>query len=108
MDEALEQSFQVVSTGKGTTRQVLSESPDLMTVVFRFEEGSIGELHSHPHIQSTYVQKGHFKFFLGDKEVELFAGDSLIVPSNIVHGCKAIKAGVLIDTFTPRRDDFLK
>lgn len=108
MGATLEQSFQVVSTGKGTTRQVLSQSPDLMTVVFRFEEGSIGELHKHMHVQSTYVQAGHFKFFLGDKEFELYPGDSLIVPANMLHGCKALNAGVLIDTFTPRRDDFLK
>ncbi|MEL6522840.1 MAG: cupin, partial [Pseudomonadota bacterium] len=35
------------------------------------------------------------------------AGDSLIIPSNAVHGCKCLQSGKLIDSFTPRRDDFL-
>ena len=37
----------------------------------------------------------------------LSAGDSFIVPSNAVHGVKALEAGRLIDSFTPHRADFL-
>ncbi len=101
------QPYKVVSTGKGVSRQVLSQTKEMMTVAFRFEAGAIGERHSHPHVQSTYVQDGHFLFYLGDEEHELRSGDSLIIPGNTLHGCKALKAGVLIDTFTPRREDFL-
>ena len=35
------------------------------------------------------------------------AGGGYIVPSGKVHGVKALTAGRLIDTFTPRREDFL-
>ncbi|GHF52877.1 cupin domain-containing protein [Seohaeicola zhoushanensis] len=91
----------------GITRQVLSENPDLMVVSFRFEKGALGKLHSHPHIQSTYVMAGRFRFFLDGKEVEIGPGDSLVVPSNAEHGCECLEPGELIDTFTPRRDDFL-
>ena len=34
-------------------------------------------------------------------------GGAYIVPSGLVHGVKALEAGKLIDSFTPRRDDFL-
>jgi len=37
----------------------------------------------------------------------LGTGGSFIVPPNAVHGVKALEAGRLIDSFTPRRDDFL-
>lgn len=107
MNADLEQSYQVVNTGKGATRQVLCQNADMMTVAFRFKKGAIGELHKHSHIQSTYVLEGHFIFYLGDREIELVTGDSLIIPGNVIHGCKALEAGALIDTFTPRRDDFL-
>ncbi|MEM7463232.1 MAG: cupin domain-containing protein [Pseudomonadota bacterium] len=107
MDPESAQSYEIVSTGKGVTRQVLSQNKEMMTVAFRFEAGAIGERHSHPHIQSTYVQDGHFLFYLDDEEHELLPGDSLIIPGNTVHGCKALKPGVLIDTFTPRREEFL-
>lgn len=33
--------------------------------------------------------------------------DMIVIPSNVEHGCVALEAGSLIDTFAPRRDDFL-
>ena len=34
-------------------------------------------------------------------------GDSFLVPPNAVHGAVALEAGVLLDVFTPMRDDFV-
>ena len=41
------------------------------------------------------------------------AGDGIVrqimdVAPNLLHGCVCLEAGVLIDTFTPMREDFLK
>jgi quercetin dioxygenase-like cupin family protein len=41
------------------------------------------------------------------KPLEVGPGDSFVIPSNAVHGCVCLEPGVLIDGFTPRRDDFL-
>jgi quercetin dioxygenase-like cupin family protein len=101
------QVYPIITTGEGGTRQVLSETKDLMTVEFAFEKNGEGALHHHVHVQSTYVLSGKFKFMIDDTELELKAGDSVVIPSNSVHGCVALEAGSLIDTFTPRRDDFL-
>lgn len=91
----------------GSTRQVLSEAPELMVVSFRFTEGAEGALHNHPHIQSTYVESGRFRFTVGDDQIEVGPGDSFVIPSMVTHGCVCLEPGQLIDTFTPRRDDFL-
>ena len=100
--------FPIVSTGENVTRQVLSDHPDLMVVAFRFAaSGAIGALHDHPHVQSTYVESGRFRFTLGDKEQEFGAGDSFVIPSGQTHGCVCLVPGTLVDNFTPRRDDFL-
>ena len=99
--------YPVARPDAGVERQVLSHSPELMVVSFRFDTGASGALHSHPHIQSTYVARGRFRFFLGDDSVELAPGDSLVIPSGMRHGCECLEAGELIDNFTPRRDDFL-
>jgi len=96
-----------VSPDQGVLRQVLSENPTLMVVSFKFEEGAVGKLHSHPHVQSTYVEAGRFKFTLDGKSSEVGPGDSFVIPSNAEHGCVCLEAGRLVDTFTPRRDDFL-
>ncbi len=100
--------FPVVSTAENVTRQVLSDHPELMIVAFRFEAvGAIGALHNHPHVQSTYVESGRFRFTLGDEEREVGPGDSFVIPSEQLHGCVCIEPGKLVDCFTPRRDDFL-
>lgn len=100
--------YPIVSTGENVTRQVLSDHRDLMVVAFRFgAKGSIGALHHHPHVQSTYVESGRFRFTLGDREHEVKAGDSFVVESEQIHGCVCLEPGTLIDCFTPRRDDFL-
>ena len=96
-----------VDADPGVRRQVLAESPELMVVAFRFEEGAEGRLHDHPHVQSTYVESGRFRFTVDGVETEIGPGDSLVVPSMARHGCTCLEAGTLIDGFTPRRDDFL-
>jgi quercetin dioxygenase-like cupin family protein len=98
---------QVEPSGNGVTRQVLAENEALMVVAFTFEQGGVGDLHSHPHVQSTFVERGRFLFSINGDEFEVGPGDSFITPSGAEHGCKCIEAGRLIDTFTPRRDDFL-
>lgn len=100
-------AFPTTATDAGITRQVLSHSPEIMVVSFRFESGAKGRLHSHPHVQSTYVARGRFRFFRGGEAYDLKAGDSLVIPGNTDHGCQCLEAGELIDCFTPRRDDFL-
>ncbi|SFC02099.1 cupin domain-containing protein [Tropicimonas isoalkanivorans] len=100
-------TFPVVDAGGGVTRQVLSEAPELMVVAFTFEHDGEGALHSHLHVQSTYVRSGRFRFTVGEERFEVGPGDSFIIPSGAEHGCVCLEAGQLIDTFTPRRDDFL-
>ena len=100
--------FPVVPSGENVTRQVLADHPDLMVVAFSFSEaGAVGALHSHPHVQSTFVSRGRFRFTLGDEEREVGPGDSFVIPSGQTHGCVCLEPGTLIDSFTPRRDDFL-
>jgi len=88
-------------------RKILAEIPEAMTVEFAFEEGAVGALHHHVHVQTTYVASGVFDFSVGEDTLRLKQGDSTIIPSDVLHGCKCIEAGSLIDTFAPRRDDFL-
>ena len=97
-----------VDAGHGVTRTVLAESPELMLVEFAFADGGEGLPHAHPHVQSTFVKSGRFAFTVAGETFEVGPGDAFVIPSNAVHGCRALgEPGVLIDSFTPRRDDFL-
>ncbi|MBO6892673.1 MAG: cupin domain-containing protein [Roseibium sp.] len=101
-------SYPEVDADPGIRRQVLSQNEALMVVAFRFQEaGAEGKLHSHLHVQSTYVESGRFRFSVGGEAFEVGTGDSFVIPSGATHGCVCLEPGTLIDTFSPRRDDFL-
>ena len=91
----------------GNTRRVLIHTPELMQVEFGFDKGAVGALHSHPHIQVSYVAEGAFEVTIDGQTAVVGTGGSFIVPSGLVHGVLALEKGRLIDVFTPLRADFL-
>ena len=93
--------------GEGVQRQILAYDDKLMTVKVRFEQGAVGAMHSHPHSQATYIESGVFSMTIGDIVKEIRAGDGYYVPPHAVHGITCLEAGVLIDLFSPLREDFL-
>jgi quercetin dioxygenase-like cupin family protein len=100
-------TFPAVPADPGVIRQVLSDAPELMVVRFAFADGAQGRLHSHPHVQATFVASGRFHFTVAGEAFDVAAGDSFVIPGGAEHGCTCLEEGVLIDSFTPRRDDFL-
>lgn len=93
--------------GGGTHRRVLAHDKPLMVVEVSFEAGAEGAMHSHPHVQCSYVLSGVFRYTVEDETVEMHAGDSIIVPGGKMHGTVCVEPGKLLDVFTPQRDDFL-
>ena len=96
-----------VELGGGVRRRMLGHHEDLMMVEVAFEKGAVGAVHSHPHIQVSYVASGRFEFDIGGSKTVLETGDSFMVPADVEHSCKALEAGVLVDSFAPHRSDFL-
>ncbi|BDC96402.1 MULTISPECIES: cupin domain-containing protein [Treponema] len=94
--------------GEGVTRRVLAYSDSLMCVENTFEAGAIGKLHSHPHTQITYVVSGAFEFEIGGVKKTVRAGDSMLKTDGVVHGCRCLEAGILLDIFNPYRNDFVE
>jgi len=103
----LNQDIPMEDLGEGISRKVLAHSDNMMSVEVHFETGAIGAMHNHPHEQLTYVLSGEFEFTIGDEKKIVKTGDTMYKEPNIEHGCVCLKAGVLIDTFTPMRKDFV-
>ena len=80
--------------GPGIRRQIMGYDGQLMMVKVDFEKGAVGTIHEHYHSQATYVASGKFELTIGDENDE-------------PHGCVCLEAGILIDTFSPVRADFL-
>lgn len=93
--------------GNGVIRRVLAYNSDVMTVENRFQKGAIGALHHHPHTQITYVVSGKFEFEIDGVKNVVTAGDTLLKTDGVEHGCICLEEGILLDIFTPYREDFV-
>ncbi len=107
MKKTLYTETQLEDFGDGKKRRILSYNEEMMLVEVTFDQGGIGAAHSHPHRQISYVQSGLFVFACEDKEHTVGPGDSLLFEANVVHSVKCIEEGVVLDFFTPCRQDFL-
>ena len=93
--------------GNGLSRKVLAYHENLMMVEVHFEKGAVGEIHSHPHEQMTYVLEGEFEFSINGQKQIVKTGDSMFKEANVLHGTICLKKGRLLDVFSPHREDFL-
>jgi quercetin dioxygenase-like cupin family protein len=73
----------------------------------RMVEGWVGSAHSHEHDQIVYVIGGHLKVTCQGKTFDLRAGDSFVVRGGVEHGASAVEDSIVIDIFTPCREDYI-
>jgi quercetin dioxygenase-like cupin family protein len=93
--------------GDGIKRQIFGHNDSIMMVRVEFEAGAVGAVHAHPHSQVSYVESGEFDVFVDGIEKRLGPGDSFCIHPDLDHGAVCRKAGVLLDVFSPVREDFL-
>jgi quercetin dioxygenase-like cupin family protein len=93
---------------QGVARKILASRGKLMSVEVHFVKDAIGALHSHPHEQISYVVKGSFEATIANEKTIINTGDTYYVPPDVVHGVVALEEGILLDIFTPQREDFLR
>ena len=80
----------------------------LMVCRLRFRPRVVTSVHTHPHEQITIVERGRVLFTINGTERVAAAGDVLHFPPELPHGAKILdEEVVLVDIFTPVREDFL-
>lgn len=104
----LESELQWENPAPGIQRQIMGYDGQLMIVKVKFDKGAVGTQHEHFHSQATYVVSGKFELSIGGVKKILGAGDGYYVAPDEIHGCVCLERGILIDTFSPHREDFLK
>ncbi|MGA9638091.1 cupin domain-containing protein [Flavobacterium sp.] len=94
--------------GEGVRRKIMGYDDKIMLVNVEFSKGSVGALHEHYHSQVTYVVSGQFEVTIGDDKKILKGGDCFYIPPHVLHGAICLEEGILIDVFSPIREDFMK
>ena len=95
------------SLGGGVQRKILGFDHHIMMVKVKFATGAIGSLHRHFHTQTTYCASGKFEFTIGDVKTVIGEGDGVYIRPDLDHGVVCLEEGILIDVFSPAREDFL-
>lgn len=93
--------------GGGVSRKFLGYDNQIMMVQVKFEKGAEGSPHAHFHTQATYVASGKFEFHINGVKQVVEGGDGVYIEPNLLHGALCLEAGMLIDVFSPVREDFL-
>lgn len=91
----------------GMKRKIMAYDEKVMMVRVEFEKGAVGVAHKHYHSQITNVESGVFEVEIGEKKKVLKGGDAFYIPPNLLHGAICLEPGVLIDIFSPMRQDFV-
>lgn len=91
----------------GMKRKFMGYNDEIMMVQVHFDKGGIGARHKHRHSQTTYVVNGKFEVTIGNETKILSGGDGFYIPPEIEHGALCLEEGMLIDVFSPIREDFM-
>ena len=92
---------------EGVFRKVLSHSENLMVCEITLEQGSVIAAHAHPHEQITYMISGKCRYTVGEETKEVSAGDSVLIPGDVMHSIVVLETMKVVDAFSPARKDFL-
>jgi quercetin dioxygenase-like cupin family protein len=91
----------------GLTRNVMAYNDKLFLAEHKMVKGWVGSLHSHPHDQVVYVVRGHLKVTCQGKTFDVRSRDSFVVRGGVQHGASAVEDSIVIDVFTPCREDYI-
>jgi quercetin dioxygenase-like cupin family protein len=91
----------------GLERRILAHNENMMLVEHHMQTGWAGARHAHPHDQLVYVVSGRLRFSCGTETFEGGAGDSFILRGGVEHQAWALEPSVVLDVFTPYREDYL-
>jgi quercetin dioxygenase-like cupin family protein len=91
----------------GLTRKVMAYNDKLFLAEHQMVKGWVGSVHSHPHDQVVYVVRGHLRVTCQGKTFEIRSGDSFVVRGDVEHGASALEDSLVIDVFTPCREDYI-
>lgn len=91
----------------GVRRSTIAVGAQLMQMHVLLDQNSVVPEHAHPHEQVTYVLRGRLRFTIAGEVRELLPGEAWAIPGNVKHMVEALEETLVVDTFSPPREDLL-
>lgn len=92
---------------KGVWRKSLVHGDHTLLSEFRLDAGAVIPVHKHPHEQTGYLVSGRLRFVIGEESMEAGPGDSWCLAGELEHGAEALEDSVVIEVFSPVREEYL-
>lgn len=91
----------------GIRRKVLTPGVQIMSMLVEFQQGGFGPEHAHPHEQLGFVIEGKVEMVIAGERRVISAGEQVYIPGNVPHSILAMENSLILETFTPLREDLL-
>jgi len=91
----------------GVRLKTLAHGERTLLGSFRFVRGAVVPTHQHPHEQTGFVVSGRLRFVVDGEPFEAAVGDSWCIPGNTDHSAEAVEESVVVEVFSPIREDYL-
>jgi len=87
-------------------RKIITGEKAMVSQVF-LAKGAVVPEHHHESEQITYILEGALEFHLEGRQIVVYAGQVLRIPSNVPHKAVALEDTLDLDIFSPIRHDWL-
>ena len=92
---------------EGISIKTLVYGKKTLTAKFQLRKGANLPVHKHPHEQTGYLVSGKMEFTIGGERHLTEPGDSWCIGGNIHHSAEVLEDSVVIEVFSPLREDYL-
>jgi quercetin dioxygenase-like cupin family protein len=95
-----------VALRDGIMVKTINSGASMTMAEFTMEKGAELPEHRHVHEQAGYVVRGSISLSIGGQTREMGLGDSWDIPSDVPHSARALEDSVVVEVFSPRREEF--
>ena len=92
---------------KGVKLKTLTYGNKTLMASIKLSEGAIIPQHQHLHEQTGFLISGNLEFIIDGDIFIAGPGDSWTILENILHGVEALEESIIVETFSPVREDYL-
>jgi quercetin dioxygenase-like cupin family protein len=90
----------------GVVVNIMTDHKQITLCEVLLDAGSVVPMHEHVHEQSGTLISGRMEFEIGGVTHDLHAGDAWMIPSGVPHEARAVSQCVVIEAFSPPREDW--
>jgi len=96
-----------IDIAPGIRRRTVTSGATMYQMIAQLDAGSRMPEHKHPQEQIVHILEGRMKLIVAGVSHELKGGESFYLASNVPHGVETMADTMVLDTFSPPRDDYL-